>query len=142
MYEADEVTRNEQVAAGSWPMWLKVIIGLAATAVGLFALGFWMLVSTMRGDAYELAMARASTDPRVVEAFGTPIESAFFISGSVSSSDRGGVADLQIPIEGPKGTGTLLVHAIEGGGNWGIAKIRVMVDRTKSTIDVPIGGAR
>ncbi len=119
---------------------VKVILAVVGGLLLLGGLGVGCLQSLMKGEAYDLAMARAQQDPKVVEALGAPLTAAFWITGSVSSNSEGGRADLQIPVTGPKGTGVIAASAVKGGGNWGLNSLQVRVDATGKVIAVRIGG--
>lgn len=114
-----------------------VLLGSFATCGGL---GLGCFQSMMKGEAFELAMARAEQEPKVEQALGKPLESAFFIGGQVKTNNGNGAATLQIPVSGPKGTGVLEVTAFQGGGNWGLNSLAVTVDRSREVIVVPVGG--
>src|SRR5947209_6265215 len=84
-----------------------IFVGVAFTCAMLF-LVFGTLKST---DVYKTALARAKSDPAVVEALGTPITESFFMSGSTHVQGTSGDADIGIPISGPKGKGTVYAVA-------------------------------
>ena len=69
-------------------------------------------------DAYKTAVARASSDPRVTQALGTPIQTGMFLTGSVNTSGGSGNADLAIPISGPKDNGKISATATTSEGQW------------------------
>ena len=62
-------------------------------------------------DVYKEALARAKTDPAVIEALGTPIEDGFLMSGNTNVNGASGESNLAIPISGPKGKATIYVSA-------------------------------
>ena len=87
-------------------------------------------------DAYTGAMDRAQSNPAVVTSLGTPIEAGFFCSGNISVSGSSGKADLQIPINGPKGAGEIYVQADKSMGEWHYERLIVQIKATKERIDI------
>lgn len=116
-----EVPVQERRSGGrSWIKWvaggcgcLLVLGGLAAVAlvVGVFGL-------IQRSDVYEEAVARARSHPAATAALGEPIETGWYVMGSVETSGPGGEASLSVPLEGPRGEGTLYVEATKRAGAW------------------------
>ncbi len=102
--------------------WVWVGIGCGVVFVGLIAFIAFIVVvvfGAMRSsDAYKEAMQRATTDPRVVAALGSPVEASFLVSGNVQVNNNEGTAKLDIPIHGPKGSATLHVEATKTRGRW------------------------
>lgn len=95
-----------------------------------------VLGAVKRSDAYRGAVERARAHPAVVEALGEPIETGFFVSGSVEVSGPGGQASLSIPLEGPNGEGTLFVEADKRAGIWEYSLLRFIPDGAESRIDL------
>lgn len=95
-----------------------------------FILGiFWLVTSSFRSSpVYTEAMAAARADSRVVQALGTPIESGWLITGSMSEQGISGDADLVIPISGPRKGGTLYASARKSNGVWQFYTLAVQVD--------------
>ncbi len=87
-------------------------------------------------DAYKTAVARASADPRVVNALGTPIKEGMLVSGSIKTSGPSGNADLSIPISGPKGKGTIYAVATKSAGQWRYSTLTVEVAGTGERIEL------
>ncbi len=56
--------------------------------------------------------------------------------GSIHTSGDTGDANLNIPISGPKGKGTIFVTASKSGGIWYYSKMNVHVDGTGEEIDI------
>jgi hypothetical protein len=87
-------------------------------------------------DAYKGALAKAKADPRVVKALGSPIKDGFFAGGNVNVSGTSGHADMNIPISGPKGKGTIYFVATKFAGEWTFSKLIVEVANTGQRIDL------
>jgi len=97
--------------------------------VGCFTVVFLFIVfvgsilvivfSAMRSTAvYKEALARANTDPAVIEALGSPIKDGFLVSGNTYMNGASGKSNLVIPISGPKAKGTIYVSANKSLGQW------------------------
>jgi hypothetical protein len=104
---------------------------------GVLALFMSVLFGAMRSsDVYTTAMQRARDNPQVVAALGTPIEPAWYLTGSLETSGSSGNADLQIPISGPKGEGELTIAAKKSAGQWTYSTLIVEVDGQRTPIDL------
>lgn len=102
-----------------WP-WIAAGCSLLLVAFAAF-IGFVLFAaSTMMrsSDPYRAALQRAQNDRRVTEALGAPVTAGMFASGSVSTENDSGTADLRIPIRGPKGKAKLYVNATRLRGRW------------------------
>ena len=84
-----------------------IVLGIAFVAVLVFVV-FGAIKST---DAYKGARDRAVNDPRVIAALGSPVETGWWVKGSVNVDNDGGHANITFPISGPKGKGTIYVAA-------------------------------
>ena len=87
-------------------------------------------------DVYKTALARAKSDPAVVEALGTPITEGFFMSGSTHVQGTSGDADIGIPISGPKGKGTVYAVATKSAGRWNYSTLEVEVNGRADRINL------
>jgi hypothetical protein len=96
---------------------------------------FFLVMSSFKSSpVYTLAMDAARADSRVVQALGTPIESGWLISGSLSEQGLSGDANLSIPISGPRKGATLFASARKGDGVWKFYTLAVQVDGQSSLI--------
>lgn len=104
---------------------------------GLFIAGIFFGVTSMMtdSDAYKEAMNKVQHNKIIIEKLGSPIESDGMTSGSINIQNNGGNCDLQIPIKGPKGKGTLFVVA-EKRGTWKYSVMSVYIEATKEEIDL------
>jgi hypothetical protein len=93
-------------------------------------------------DAYQIAVKRAESDPRVTSALGTPIKEGWYLSGKTNVTGGSGDADLSIPISGPKSGGTLYAVAKKSAGKWHFSTLQVHVDKNDETIDLAGNPAR
>jgi hypothetical protein len=110
---------------------------LIAMAVLFVACIVFLVFSVMKSsDAYKIAVARATSDQRVVAALGTPISEGMFASGKTNVNGPSGEADIGIPISGPKGKATIYAVATKSEGTWTFSKLNVKIDGTGETIDL------
>jgi hypothetical protein len=118
-----------------------------AGPLGLLALGlvFTVLVGSVfflvetsfrRSEVYTQALARARANPQVSEKIGQPLQEGWLASGSMNTSGPSGDADLSIPINGPKGKGTLYVVAKKSVGQWRFETLQVEVEGETKPIDL------
>lgn len=103
----------------------SVIIVLGAAA--LISLFIFVFSVIKRTDVYREAYHRASTDPRVIAALGTPIEKGWWVFGSVNIDNESGNADFSFPISGPKEKARVHVGATYNG-NWTYTELVVKPD--------------
>ncbi|MDC0709912.1 cytochrome c oxidase assembly factor 1 family protein [Stigmatella sp. ncwal1] len=91
------------------------------------ALVFYFVTSTIKStDAYQQAVTLVSANPEVQEALGTPIDFGW-PRGSVNATNGEGRASVSVPVEGPKGSGTLRLEAVSEGENWTFDLLQVEV---------------
>ncbi|QSW89924.1 MULTISPECIES: cytochrome c oxidase assembly factor Coa1 family protein [Flavobacterium] len=104
---------------------------------GLFIAGIFFGVTSMMkdSDAYKESIAAVKKNKIVTEKLGNPIETDGMISGSINVSGDKGECDLQIPIKGPKGKGTLFVVAHKRG-KWNYEEMSVYVEKTEEEINL------
>jgi len=91
-----------------------IVLGLAAL-VALFVFVFSVI---KRSDVYREAYTRATNDPRVVAALGTPIEKGWWVLGNVSLDNDTGNANINFPISGPKGSARVHAAASLENSTW------------------------
>jgi hypothetical protein len=112
--------------------WKALAIGCSIILVlGIGAMiAFVMLVVNVakRSDVYREAFARASSDPRVIERLGTPIEKGWWVIGSVHLDNSEGEAKLDFPISGPKGDAKVHAAASYDGNRWSYSSLIVRPD--------------
>jgi len=103
--------------------WVLAIVGSCFVLMLLFA-GFLATIfavvetSFKKSDSYVQALAKARSNPPVMEKFGQPLEPGWFGSGNIQVTGPSGSADFEIPITGPKANGKIYVvskNRLEGG---------------------------
>ncbi len=111
-----------------------VVLTLAFVA----GIGFFILNTFKSSPVYTAAMQAARADSRVTQALGTPIDSGWFITGSIQEQGISGDANLVIPISGPRGSGTLYAAAREGNGRWQFYTLAVRIDGQNELIQLQV----
>ena len=109
-----------------------------AIVVLLAVLGVGAMGAMMHTDLVDEAVRRAAAEPRVVEALGEPVEKGWWVQGSMEVSGASGSADLAIPVDGPRGSGTLYVVARKRAGEWQYDLLAVEVEATGERIQLPL----
>ncbi len=111
-----------------------VVLTLAFVA----GIGFFIFNTFKSSPVYTAAMQAARADSRVTQALGTPIDSGWFITGSIEEQGISGDANLVIPISGPRGSGTLYAAAREGNGRWQFYTLAVRIDGQNELIQLQL----
>jgi hypothetical protein len=102
-----------------------VIVLGAAAVISLFIFVFSVIKRT---DVYREAYHRASSDPRVIAALGTPIDKGWWVFGSVHIDNDSGNANFDFPISGPKAKAREHVAASFNGNSWTYSELVVKPD--------------
>jgi hypothetical protein len=108
-----------------------ILVAIAGFVVGLLFLIFGAFTSS---EPYQHALAAARSDETVTTIMGTPINPGIFTTGSLRSSGLSASVDLQIPISGPKKSGTLYVTAQRRNGQWVYFTLAVEIDNQVITL--------
>jgi len=121
------------------PLW-KIPLGFATLILLICGFGAGagtIVVATYRhSDVYKQAMAKAIGNAVVREQIGEPIETAWFISGSLHINGSSGNADFSIPISGPRGNGSVRVIAFKTAGVWRFTYLQVNVAGKRTCVDL------
>jgi hypothetical protein len=115
--------------------WLVVAVFLCGI---VFVVGIVTLImGAMRGsDVVKEAVARARSNPLVVQRLGAPISEGWFVSGSINVSTGSGDADVSVPISGPKGKSTVYVTAQKIAGIWTYSLMQAAIEGSAERIDL------
>lgn len=111
---------------------LSLIVLFALFLVGIF---FEVTSIIKDSDAYKESMALVQENKIVKEKLGSPIETDGMVSGSINAMNETRNCDVQIPIKGPKGKGTLFVVG-EKRGKWKYSEMSVYIKNTDEKIDL------
>jgi TonB family protein len=99
---------------------LGLIIGAALLAGGVVYVAMSAIKSS---DVYQGALKVAQTHPLVTSDLGEPVKDGWQVKGNVKFEGGRGRADFEIPLYGPKGSGSLHVVAVNEGGAWMYEKL-------------------
>lgn len=110
------------------------IIGIAALVVALLT---FIEHETKSSDVYRISITRAEQSRDIATIVGLPIKPGWLVTGEITESTDGtGRARLGIPLDGPRGGGTLHVQAQRRAGNWRLYVLQfVSADKT-SEVDL------
>lgn len=106
---------------------------LAGCALAIF---FFAMGAMKQSDAYKIALARAQTNPSLIDAIGSPITQRGIISGNSNVNGAVGEANLSIPLSGPKGKATLYVEARKSADVWSFQILVAKVEKTEQRVDL------
>jgi hypothetical protein len=138
------VSSSSQPPRGWWSRNWKWFVPTGCFSLVLIFVGCifaFVIVTLVPGsfrntDVYRQAMAKATSNPEVVAQLGTPIKVSTFLSGSVTSADGSGEANMTIPISGPKGKGNIYLEARKFGGEWTFQRLVVAIDGRQERINL------
>jgi TonB family protein len=97
---------------------LILILVAAGGAIFIFAMS-----AVKSSDVYKGALERARNNPEAIAMLGEPIKDGWLVKGNVSFNGGSGNANFEIPVSGPKNSGTLYVRAVNEGGAWMYEKL-------------------
>lgn len=123
----------------NWP-WVVPVGGcLTLIILGIAGIGgifFGVTKMIKNSTPYEYALEQAKENEDVINALGSPIDTYSIMEGNISLSNDDGEADIKIPIEGPKGQGTVIVVAKKYSGEWTYEELFVFIKETKEKINL------
>lgn len=104
----------------NWKWLVPVGCGLPLLCCLTFgAVTYFGVSKVIQGSpVFATALAKASSNPEVQAALGTPLAPGLGLNGGIEEKNGRSSADFSIPLEGPKGKGTLVVKATGSGGDW------------------------
>jgi len=128
----------------NWKWMLPVgCLGLILAGVAVLGGIFLVAMSAMKSsDVYKGALERARSNPEAVAALGEPIKDGWLVQGNVNFSGGGGTANLQIPVSGPKKSGTIQTRAVYEGGAWMYERLDLVVEGGQTISLLDRGGER
>lgn len=100
------------------------IIGFLLIGVG-FPSFFLLIMSAMKGEAFDLAVQEIRNNNKIVERIGTEIEPSFFVMGEISTSGSDGVANLNFSVSGNIDSAKVVVYATKSLGEWHLKEVIV-----------------
>jgi hypothetical protein len=116
----------------------KWVVPVGAAVLAACFLGFLAGIAYVikQCDAYKVAVHRSTAAPGVVAQLGEPIREGWFLSGNVQLTNDDGVANLAIPLKGPKGSATVYVYATKKAGQWHFRQVIVVPDGNGQKVDL------
>jgi hypothetical protein len=135
---ATEPARSKTASGRNLP--LKIGLGCFGLLVmgGLFIASLLVITTAaMRSsDAYQLALAAAQRDPSTTAVLGAPVRAGWLTTGQINVTGSSGEANLEIPISGPRGSGTIAVRANKSAGKWRFTTLDVRISGRSTPLDL------
>ena len=120
----------------AWFVPVGCLTGLLIFA-GIIALLMSFVFGMMKSSpGYKEALTKARANALVIQNLGEPIVEGYFVSGNIKESGASGVAELAIPITGPKGNATVYVESKKSLGEWAILNLVVEINNSKQRINL------
>ncbi|MBL8487084.1 MAG: hypothetical protein JNK22_08365 [Rhodocyclaceae bacterium] len=135
-WESIEHFRRAQRAWARWGFGLL----LAAVAAAGTAL-WWVATAITHSEPYRLALHAVATSREAAAELGAPIEPGV-PKGGFEFADGTGRADLEIPVAGPRGRGTVLLKARMQGGEWRLERLELLTEAGRRIDLAPATGGR
>ena len=110
------------------------LIVLGILGVGTLIFGVTKMLSDSTPSTY--AFEQTIKNEKVISLLGESIERRGISSGNISYSNNDGEADLNIPIKGSKGKGTIVVKATKTDGVWSYETLYVYIKETREKINL------
>jgi len=135
---------SEHIQQKSWfsRNWIWVVpTGGCLVIILLFVFGIGAAIfgvsKMFTGSApYEYAVEQASTNPRVIEILGEPVETAGIMQGNISLKNDSGEVAIKIPLKGPNGKGSVTIKGDKTDGEWVYEELYVLIKETNEKINL------
>jgi TonB family protein len=113
----------------NWKWMLPVgCLGLILAGVALIGGIVFVAMSALKSsEVYQGALKVVQTHPAAVERLGQPVKDGWLVKGNIKIDGSGGNANFEIPVSGPKNSGTLYVEAVSPEGTWMYQKLDLVV---------------
>lgn len=85
---------------------------------------------------YQDAIKKVNEDEYVINILGEPIETDGMMNGNLSYKNSKGLADISIPIKGPKGGAELYLVGTKENNQWTYTEMYVIIEETDEQIDL------
>ena len=137
MEDSNELVQRQSWLNRNWkwfiPSGCLTLLVLAALFIGGI---FYEVTSVLKdSEAYKESMIAVENNKLVVEKLGSPVETDGMVSGTVTSHNEFRTCDVQVPLKGPKGKGTLFIVG-EKRGTWKYSEMSVYIKNTNEKIDL------
>lgn len=135
----EEHIKQKSWFSRNWP-WV-VPVGGCLTMIVLFFVFLGSVIfgvsKAISGSApYQDALSKAQEDEYIIQLLGEPIETDGIMQGEISFKNNTGIADISIPIKGPKGTATVYVIGTKENDQWTYSELYVIPDETNEQVDL------
>lgn len=90
----------------------------------------------MKTEPYIQGLHIVTHSPAVIAELGEPVKPGWYVTGNIKVDTSEGRANIDFPIYGPKGKGTVYVKAIKDTGKWHLIRVVVEIETTHERIDV------
>jgi hypothetical protein len=108
-----------------------------AISVGIaFLLSIVVIGSIDNSEVCRFAVQQAQSHSVVGERLGQPIKRGLIVGGSIKMSGSSGSANLEIPLSGPRGSGTVYAVAVRTVGIWKFETLKLAVQGDSNRIDL------
>ncbi len=111
--------------------------GCIAIPVSMIAIVMLLVFGFIKGmTPYKVAVQEATTDQRVIDLVGEPVQAGWWVTGSTEINGPNGSAALMFPVSGPDGTLTIYVDARRAAGVWTYKDLVAESEATKQRINL------
>jgi TonB family protein len=130
--------------------WMLPVGCLGLILAGVLVIGgiFFAAMSAIKSsEVYKGALQRARSNPEAVALLGEPINDGWFVKGNINFAGSSGTANFEVPISGPKKSGTLFVRASYEGAAWMYERLDLAAEGGETislldpSLDAPEDGA-
>ena len=135
-----ETVQTKSWLSRNWP-WVVPTGGcLVVILVFIFFVSsmFFGLTTILKDtDPYQMALEKATNHTEVAAVLGKPIEASAMMKGNINYTDGNGVVHFNIPIQGPEGSGDILVMGTKTGDeNWVYTTLEVSFDTADTVVNL------
>jgi hypothetical protein len=108
---------------------------IAAFAFSVLAFVFSLIKTS---DVYQEAIRAAVSHPEARRQLGEPIETGWFVSGSIQTAGPSGTADVSVPLSGPRASGRVYAVAAKSAGRWQFSVLELEIEGRPNRIDLRV----
>ena len=135
----EERIKQKSWFSRNWPWVIPVggcltIIVLFFVFLGSVLFGVSSVISN--SSPYQDALSKAQEDEYIIELLGEPIETNGIMRGEISFNNGRGIADISIPIKGPKGYAEVYVVGTKENDEWTYTELYVVPEETNEQVDL------
>ncbi|OIQ29944.1 MAG: hypothetical protein BM564_04005 [Bacteroidetes bacterium MedPE-SWsnd-G2] len=134
-----EVVKEKSWFQRNW-MWAVpgcgCLVFIAVIVFGAGAIFLGVKNEIIDSGPYDYALTLAQNDANVIEALGNDIEEDGMFKGNISYKNSSGSVDIQIPIKGSIGYGTIYVKGFKDDGDWEYEELYVLIKDSQLEINL------